>query len=104
MKKDKYNTLVSRLEGIAPTAYGRFVREQPTPYIIIETIGTINRGADNKVYDSCGEYRIGLYTDVKDFAKEGDLIDILSDLEIYWEKSGDIYIEKEDLHLVFFYI
>lgn len=87
-----------------PSAYQSFKSEQKLPYIIYTQSGSDNFGADNKVYSKDNKYNIEVYSSKKDFDLERRLEDLLDNNEIYWTKSGDIRIEKENMTEVIYFI
>lgn len=58
--------------------------------------GTENIVADNKVYQKIETLDIELYTDKRDLTAEGKVEEVLSNLEIPWERNA-FYIAQENL-------
>lgn len=102
MKADRLKTILDKI-GI-PTAYQAFKSEQTLPYILFMQTGSDNISADNIVYFKENRYVIELYSEDKNFEFEETLEDLLTEYEIYWEKSEDIRLEDEKITQVNYYI
>jgi len=83
-----------------PVAYHSFKasNEEPPepPYIIYFSIGSNNRGADNKVKVKVNRYRTELYTVKKDLEAEQILEDVFDNASLFYNKQ-EIYIETESM-------
>ncbi|MDY2986133.1 MAG: hypothetical protein SOR77_00725 [Peptoniphilus sp.] len=99
--KNPYNILT--IEGMK-VAYMKFDKPPKTPYLIYYGSGSNNFKADNKVFNSENTYIVEYYNNRKDEKEELKIEKIFDDNEILWEKSEDIYIEKEDLFLIRYYL
>lgn len=87
-----------------PTAYQTFKKEQALPYLIFMQTGSNNVSADNVVYYKNNSYVIELYSEDKAFKLEEKIEELLTEHEIYWEKSEDIRLEDEEITQVNYYI
>ena len=86
-----------------PFAYHHFAEgESPEPPFICYLLpGSNNFSADGKVYYKINEVHIELYTDLKDFAVEQQLEDVLDEHGIFYNKS-ETWIESEKLYEVLY--
>jgi len=84
-------------------AYDHFAEgESPDPpFICFLYPRSDNFGADNIVYLSSNELDIEVYTDYKDPELEEKIEEILTENELYYEKS-EVWIESEKLYEVLY--
>ncbi len=87
-----------------PVAYSHFKRRVKPPFLVYFGSGSSNLKADNKVYSKFNSYQIEYYFVNKDEKKEEEIEDLLNSNDIVWEKSEDIYLDSEDLHMIVYYI
>ena len=82
-----------------PSAYYQFAddTEQATPFICYFFTSSNDLSADNINYCRIEQLNIELYTDVKDFALEARLEQILTEHEIFFAKE-ETYIDSERMH------
>ncbi len=85
-----------------PVAYGKFSETPTPPYIAYMGAGQNNTLADDKNYQSTNRYRIEYYFKTKDESRE-TLIETLLSKYVY-TKSEDVYIEGEDLFVIYYEI
>lgn len=84
------NTLsVSSFYGQAPVG-------TVLPFLVIHTEQPDNFAADNGVYCEKWNFRIDLYSTVKNLEIEADIKKLLNDNEIYWTKT-ERYIDSENV-------
>lgn len=82
-----YNTIIPDEEATAP--YLIYVEGEPRTF-----------EADGIVFYSEPTYIVELYTIIKDYELEKKIEDIFDELELYYEKSADMYDEDEQLTAV----
>lgn len=90
-------------EAGLPLAYDHFSEgESPDPpFICFLFPGSENFSADNIVYAEFQNLNVELYTDEKNPELEDRLEAILTDHEIFWNKS-EVWIETEKLYEVLY--
>ena len=98
------NEIVEMLEETnLPIAYDHFAEgESPDPpFICFLFPGSDNFSADNVVYVALDELHIELYTDEKDPELEAGVEAILTEHELFWQKT-EVWIESEKLYEVLY--
>ncbi len=96
--------IIEMMEEIGlPYAYDHFAEgESPKPPFICFLYPVAqNFGADNVVYYSCNDLDIELYTDEKNPSLEAEIEEILTEHELYYEKS-EAWIDSEKLYEVLY--
>lgn len=99
-----YEDVMSMMEEFGiPFAYDHFAEgESPDPpFICFLMPGDDEFGADNIVYASFPKLNIELYTDEKDPEFEKKIEDILTQHELFYEKS-EVWIPDEKLYEVLY--
>lgn len=92
------------LQGIGlPLTYRKFTNPPNLPYIVYLFESSDNFGADNIVFHTSNNFQVELYSDIKDLANEDKIEKLLTDNEIYWEKS-ETYIDSEEMYQVIYEI
>lgn len=94
-----YN-LISTLKK--PVAYGYHSKPQTLPYFCIIGSGQEQFQADNTYYTKKDNWQIEYYFIEKDPDFEHDIEDLLLDYGYKYEKSEDIYIEEEDVFVIYY--
>lgn len=85
-----------------PSAYGRFKKKQDLPFLVYLGAGQQNTAMDNTYYYSENEYQLEYYFKEKNEAKERAIEEqLLADGYLY-EKSQDVYIEGEDVWVIYY--
>ncbi|MBP3805867.1 MAG: hypothetical protein J6I76_18620 [Oribacterium sp.] len=86
-----------------PYAYDHFAEgESPDPpFICFLFPGSDNFSADNIVYATFENLNIELYTDEKDPELETSVEAVLTEHELFWQKS-EVWIESEKLYEVLY--
>lgn len=92
---------LKRLYGI-PSAYGRFEKKQKLPFMIYFGAGEENLPADDTIYWKDQEYQLQYYFKEKDETKEEAIEAILLEDGFVYEKSSDVYIESEDIWVIYY--
>ena len=101
MSHEEVMTMLSELD--IPFAYDHFAEgESPEPpFICFLFPGSDNFSADNIVYAAFEELHIELYTDEKDPELEANVESVLSEHELFWQKT-EVWIESEKLYEVLY--
>lgn len=86
-----------------PSAYHHFAEgESPDPpFLVFLFPESDNFGADNRVYQKIDVLNIELYTDRKDPEIEADVEAVLSNHDLFYNKS-EVWIESEKLYEVMY--
>lgn len=95
-----YSTLQST--GL-PCAYSHFKSPQTPPYIVYIGSGQDTFQADNTHYHKQNTYQVEYYFTEKNEANEASIESILLNAGYLYEKSEDIYIEDEDVFVIYYY-
>lgn len=95
-----YSTLQST--GL-PCAYSHFRTDQTPPYIVYVGNGQDNLDADNTHYWRNNRYQVEYYFTEKNESNEASIEDALLDAGFLYEKSEDIYLEDQDVFLIYYY-
>lgn len=85
-------------------AYSHFSRLISPPYLVYIGNGQNQMRADNGQYWKENIYQVEYYFAEKDEAKEGVIEYTLSADGWLFDKSEDIYVEDEDVFLIYYYI
>lgn len=86
-----------------PCAYSHFKKPQKPPYIVYIGSGQNNSTADNTLYWRENTYQVEYYFTQKNEAKEFEIEQVLLDNGYLFEKSEDIYLEEDDVFLIYYY-
>lgn len=95
-----YSTLQST--GL-PCAYSHFKTDQTPPYIVYVGNGQDNLDADNTHYWRNNRYQVEYYFTEKSESNEAGIEDALLGAGFLYEKSEDIYLEDQDVFLIYYY-
>ncbi len=96
-----YATL--QLTGL-PCAYSHFKTAQNPPYIVYIGNGQDVLNADNTHYWRRNTYQVEYYFTTKNESNEAAIEDALLENGFIYEKSEDIYIEDQDVFVIYYYI
>ena len=96
-----YQTLQST--GL-PCAYSHFKTGQTPPYIVYIGNGQNVMEADNTHYWRRNQYQVEYYFTEKNESNETAIENALLSSGFLYDKSEDIYIEAEDVFVVYYYI
>lgn len=96
---------VLELTGL-PCAYSHFKGNQTIdpPYIVYIGNGQTVFEADNNYYFTQNNYQIEYYFKEKNSYLEAEIERILLDNGYRYDKSEDIYLEDEDVFLIYYYV
>ena len=95
-----YSTLQST--GL-PCAYSHFKTDQTPPYIVYVGNGQDNLDADNTHYWRNNRYQVEYYFTEKSESNEASIEDALLGAGFLYEKSEDLYLEDQDVFLIYYY-
>ena len=95
-----YQTLQST--GL-PCAYSHFKTDQTPPYIVYIGNGQNVMEADNTHYWRRNQYQVEYYFTQKNEQKEYEIEQTLLDNGWLFDKSEDIYLEEDDVFLIYYY-
>lgn len=85
-------------------AYSHFKKPQKPPYIVYIGNGQLSSIADNTLYWRENQYQVEYYFAVKDESKESAVEQTLLDNGWLFEKSEDVYLEEDDVFLIYYYV
>lgn len=87
-----------------PCAYSHFRKDQAPPYIVYIGDGQDQFDADNTHFWTDNRYQIEYYFTKKNEEIEQSIEQKLLEYGYLYEKSEDIYIETEDVFVIYYYI
>lgn len=87
-----------------PVAYGYHSADQELPYFCIMGAGQDVFEADNTYYTKQNRTQIEYYFKAKDGTFEAEIEDLLLSNGHRYEKSEDVYIEDQDVFLIYYTI
>ena len=87
-----------------PVAFGRFKKKQELPFLVYIGEGQDNMPADNTFIYSQPRYQVEFYFAKKDEEKEKAIEQQLLEDGFLYTKSSDIYIESEDIWVIYYNI
>ena len=87
-----------------PCAYSHFKKAQSPPYIVYIGNGQETFQADNTHYYRRNTYQVEYYFTTKNEQNEAAIEDALLSNGYLYEKSEDIYIEAENVFVIYYYI
>ena len=87
-----------------PCAYSNFRYKQAPPYIVYIGNGQANLNADNTHYWRENRYQVEYYFTQKDESNEASIEDALLSAGFIYDKSEDIYLDDQNVFLIYYYI
>ena len=87
-----------------PCAYSHFKTKQAPPYLVYIGSGQDVMDADNTHYWRENNYQVEYYFTKKDESNETAIEDALLDNGYNYTKSEDVYIEDEDVFVIYYQI
>ena len=87
-----------------PCAYSHFKKSQTPPYIVYIGNGQDTFQADNTHYWKENSYQVEYYFTTKNESNEAAIENALLGSGFLYEKSEDVYIEDEDVFVIYYYI
>ena len=85
-----------------PSAYGYHSTNVEPPYLVYLGAGQQQFNADNTYYTKRNEYQIEYYFKKKNSAYEETIESLLLSNGYPYEKSEDIYVESEDVFVIYY--
>ena len=101
MNKTIYEVLQST--GL-PCVYSHFKTKQEPPYLVYIGGGQNTMDADNTHYWRENTYQVEFYFTEKNETLETEIEDALLANGFLYEKSEDVFIEEEDVHVIYYSI
>lgn len=87
-----------------PCAYSHFKTAQEPPYIVYIGRGQDVLEADNTHYWRENKYQVEYYYKTKNEQNETDIEDALLNAGFVYEKSEDVFIEDENVNVIYYYV
>lgn len=87
-----------------PCAFSHFKEQVAPPYIVYLGDGQDTFAADNTYYWAENRYRVEYYFKFKNEDNEAAIEEALLSNGYLYDKSEDIYIDSEDVHVIYYYI
>lgn len=98
-------SIYSTLQGTnLPCAYSHFKKPQEPPYIVYIGNGQGNLDADNTHYWRRNTYQVEYYFTTKNESNETSIENALLSAGYLYDKSEDIYIEDEEVFVIYYYV
>lgn len=98
-------SIYSTLQGTnLPCAYSHFKTKQKPPYLVYLGSGQNNMKADDTFYHQKQNYQVEYYFTEKNEQLESDIEDALLNGGYLYEKSEDIYIEDQNVFVIYYYV
>ena len=87
-----------------PCAYSHFKTAQEPPYIVYIGRGQDVLEADNTHYWRDNKYQVEYYYKTKNEQNETDIENALLNAGFVYEKSEDVFIEDENVNVIYYYV
>lgn len=87
-----------------PCAYSHFKTQQDPPFIVYIGSGQQTFGADNTWYHRQNVYQIEYYFVKKSTSNEDAIETALLGAGYQYDKSEDVYIEDQDIFVIYYYV
>ena len=87
-----------------PCAYSHFKTAQEPPYIVYIGRRQDVLEADNTHYWRENKYQVEYYYKTKNEQNETDIEDSLLNAGFVYEKSEDVFIEDENVNVIYYYV
>lgn len=87
-----------------PCAYSHFKTNQDPPYIVYIGNGQETFAADNTWYARQNVYQIEYYYKKKSASNEDAIETALLNAGYQYDKSEDLYLEDQDVFLIYYYV
>lgn len=97
--------IYSTLQGTGlPCAYSHFKTQQQPPYIVYIGSGQDVLDADNTHYWRENKYQVEYYFTTKNESNEASIEGALLEAGYLYDKSEDIYIEDQNVFVIYYYV
>ena len=98
-------SIYATLQGTGlPCAYSHFKTNQTPPYIVYIGSGQDVMEADNTHYWRRNTYQVEYYFTTKNESNEASIEDALLSAGYLYEKSEDVYIEDQNVFVIYYYV
>ena len=98
-------SIYATLQGThLPCVYSHFKTDQTPPYIVYIGNGQDIMDADNTHYWRRNKYQIEYYFTTKNEQNEASIEDALLTAGYLYDKSEDVYIEDQDVFVIYYYV
>ena len=98
-------SIYQTLQGTGlPCAYSHFKTNQSPPYIVYIGNGQDNLDADNTHYWRNNRYQVEYYFTAKNETNEASIENALLGAGYNYTKSEDVYIQEEDVFVIYYQI
>ena len=98
-------SIYQTLQGTGlPCAYSHFRTAQDPPYIVYIGNGQDTFEADNTHYWKRNAYQVEYYFTTKNEQNEASIEEALLTAGYLYEKSEDVYIEDQNVFVIYYYI
>lgn len=87
-----------------PVAYSHFRTAQEPPFIVYMGDGQQTLSADNTFYWTDNDYQVEYYYKLKNETDEAAIEAALLSAGYQYQKSEDVYIQSEDLFVIYYTI
>lgn len=87
-----------------PCAYSHFKTNQEPPYIVYIGNGQDTFSADNTYHWAENRYQVEYYFKRKDESVESTIESLLLENGYHYQKSEDLYLEDQDVFLIYYNI
>lgn len=87
-----------------PCVYSHFAKPQSPPYLVYIGRGQTTFGSDNTWSWRRNQYQVEYYFKTKDESAEATIENALLANGYNYEKSDDIFIEDENVFVIYYYI
>ena len=87
-----------------PCAYSHFKKAQSPPYIVYIGSGQETADADDTHYWRENTYQVEYYFTTKNERNEEAIEEALLDNGFLYEKSEDVFVDDEDVFVIYYYI
>ena len=87
-----------------PVAYSHFRTAQEPPFIVYMGDGQQTLSADNTFYWTDNDYQVEYYFKLKNETDEAAIETALLSAGYQYQKSEDVYIQSEDLFVIYYTI
>lgn len=99
------NTIFNILKTLGlPVVYGKHTAKVKTPYLLLSGAGQFVAAADDTYYYTRNLWTVEYYFTKKDPALEARIEKLLLDNGYEYDKSEDIYLDDQDVFLLYYNI
>ena len=99
------NTIFNILKTLGlPVVYGKHTKKVNTPYLLLTGAGQVVTPADDTYYFTQDQWTVEYYFTEKDPALEARIEKLLLDNGYRYEKSEDLYLDDQEVSMLYYYI